>query len=236
MRLKKMMIPVGALVFALGAGGRSEAAQRGDQRDRGGRQNQGQAQQSGRERDQGTATRERERRGDYNPLRVEPSQRDSRRDDRNQGGKARLWRGDDRVLRSDGRGGWGYLAPRDVPRPRAFRHDYQSGGYPSVYFGLGSGYGYGSPYDGRVYGYSAPIYGSRLYYGDVRLQVRPRDAAVYVDGYYAGIVDNFDGVFQRLTLPAGPHQIEIEAPGLEPRVFDIYVDPTRTVNLRADLF
>ena len=40
----------------------------------------------------------------------------------------------------------------------------------------------------------------RIYYGDVRLMVRPRDAAVYVDGYYAGVVDDFDGVFQRLTL------------------------------------
>ena len=39
---------------------------------------------------------------------------------------------------------------------------------------------------------------------------RPRDAAVYVDGYYAGIVDDFDGVFQRLTLEVGPHRIELE--------------------------
>ena len=65
---------------------------------------------------------------------------------------------------------------------------------------------------------------------------RPRDAAVYVDGYYAGIVDDFDGVFQRLTLEVGPHAIEIDADGLEPRYFDIYVDPARTVDLRADLY
>jgi hypothetical protein len=106
-----------------------------------------------------------------------------------------------------------------------------------LYFGWGSGYRYGSPYSGRVYGYRAPApaYDSYVYYGDVRLQVHPRDAAVYVDGYYAGVVDNFDGVFQRLTLEAGPHRIELEAPGFEPQSYDVYVDPTRTVNLRSDM-
>ena len=36
---------------------------------------------------------------------------------------------------------------------------------------------------------------------DVRIQVTPkelRDTAVYVDGFYAGVVDDFDGVFQAL--------------------------------------
>ncbi len=120
-----------------------------------------------------------------------------------------------------------------VRRPRY----YGPGGNFSVYFGLGNGYLYGSPYAGRVYGYAAPrAYGSSIYYGDLRLQVRPRHAAVYVDGYYAGIVDDFDGVFQRLTLEVGPHEIEIEAPGHEPQAFDVYIDPARTVNLRADLY
>ncbi|MBS1818191.1 MAG: PEGA domain-containing protein [Acidobacteria bacterium] len=96
---------------------------------------------------------------------------------------------------------------------------------------------YGSPWSGRVYGYRAPYsYGARIYYGDVRLLVQPRDAAVYVDGYYAGIVDNFDGVFQRLTLEVGPHTIELDAPGLEPRFYDIYVDPARTTTIHDDLF
>jgi hypothetical protein len=115
------------------------------------------------------------------------------------------------------------------------RHYYGSGGHFSVYFGLGTGYRYGVPYSGRVYGYIPPVYRARPVYGDVRLDVRPRDAAVYVDGYYAGVVDNFDGVFQHLTLSVGQHEIEIAAPGLEPRFFDISVDPARTISLRADL-
>jgi len=129
-----------------------------------------------------------------------------------------------------------YPAPRVLGPGRRPRY-YGSGGNFSVYFGLGSGYLYGSPYSGRVYGYAGPrSYGSRIYYGDLRLQVRPRNAAVYVDGYYAGIVDDFDGVFQRLTLEVGPHEIELDAPGLEPQVFDVYIDPARTVNLRSDLY
>lgn len=125
--------------------------------------------------------------------------------------------------------------------PRVYRaaprRYYGSGGNYSIYFGWGSGYLYGSQWSGRVYGYRAPYaYGARLYYGDVRLMVQPRDAAVYVDGYYAGVVDNFDGVFQRLTLESGPHTIELEAPGLEPQVYDVYVDPLRTTTIRTDLF
>ncbi len=130
-----------------------------------------------------------------------------------------------------------YYAPHVLPRHYAPRRYHGSGGLLSIYFGLGSGYRYGSPYYGRVYGYrnQSIAYGSYRYYGDLRLKVNPRDAAVYVDGYYAGIVDNFDGFFQRLTLEAGPHTIEIEAPGLESQVFDVYVDPSRTIDLHADL-
>lgn len=128
-----------------------------------------------------------------------------------------------------------YSSPRYIPGGR--RHYYGTGGRYSVYFGLGSGYLYDAPWSGRVYGYVGPsVYGRSVYYGDVRLQVRPRDAEVYVDGYYAGIVDDFDGVFQRLTLEVGPHQIEIAAPGLEPQFFDVYVDARRTVDIRSDLY
>jgi PEGA domain len=132
-----------------------------------------------------------------------------------------------------------YSPPRIIsPRRVAPRRYYGPGGYGSAYFGWGSGYRFGSPYSGRVYGYLAPslAYGTYRYFGDVRLLVRPRHAQVYVDGYYAGIVDDFDGVFQRLTLEAGPHEIEIAAPGFESQFFDVYVDPTRTVDLYGDLY
>ena len=126
----------------------------------------------------------------------------------------------------------------DYGRRSSRTHYYGSGGYGSLYFWLGSGYRYGSSYSGRVYGYRGRSagYGSYQYYGDVRLLVKPRDAEVYVDGYYAGIVDSFDGFFQRLTLEVGPHEIEISAPGLESMVYNVYVDPTRTVDVHGDLY
>ena len=171
-------------------------------------------------------------RGDYRDYRTDRDRDNDRYRDNNRNRDNDRYRnnGGYRDYRNDGPGYRSYGS-----RP-AQRHYYGPGGNFSVYFGWGNGYLYGSPYAGRVYGYVGPrAYGSRIYYGDIRLQVRPRNAAVYVDGYYAGIVDDFDGVFQRLTLEVGPHEIELEAPGLEPQYFDVYIDPARTVNLRTDL-
>jgi len=138
-----------------------------------------------------------------------------------------------------------YDGPRGYVRPLPRRGYSAPRGRVELYFGWGSGYRYGSPYSGRVYGYLAPVpsygygaygsYGGR-FYGDVRLEVRPRNAAVYVDGYYSGIVDDFDGIFQRLTIEVGPHRIDIEAPGFEPQSFDVYVDAERTIGVHADLY
>jgi hypothetical protein len=69
-----------------------------------------------------------------------------------------------------------------------------------------------------------PIYAQyprgRYYYGSswasARVEVKPRDAQVYLDGYFVGIVDQFDGVFQRLDLPTGEHDLEIYLKGFRP--------------------
>lgn len=71
--------------------------------------------------------------------------------------------------------------------------------------------------------------------GGVRLQMRPRDAEVLVDGYYAGHVDDFDGVFQSIRLAPGGHKIEVRMPGFETRVFDVHVQPDRTLTIKEDL-
>jgi hypothetical protein len=98
------------------------------------------------------------------------------------------------------------------------------GGYYAVAPGYYAG-GYGAVYSGP-YGWSI---------GGVRLKVKPRDAEVYVDGYYAGIVDDFDGTWQQLRLDDGGHRIEIRKPGLQPLTFDVMVQPGRTVTYRGDL-
>ena len=66
--------------------------------------------------------------------------------------------------------------------------------------------------------------------------MRPRTAQVFVDGYYAGRVDDFDGAFQALTLEEGPHTIRIEEPGYEPLEFSVRIFAGRKMSYRADLF
>src|SRR5262245_22712637 len=53
--------------------------------------------------------------------------------------------------------------------------------------------------------YPLPPYGHRYAApdGSLRLEVKPREAEVYIDGYYAGTVDDFDGTFQRLRVVPG---------------------------------
>jgi hypothetical protein len=110
-------------------------------------------------------------------------------------------------------------------------YPYTGYGYngPDPYFGYGSGYGSG---------YASGYYSnqpSTFDMGSVRLKVRPRDAQVFVDGSYAGVVNDFDGVFQELRLSQGGHKIEVRMPGFESAFFDVYVQPGRTIDLREDL-
>jgi len=104
------------------------------------------------------------------------------------------------------------------------------------YRGYGN-YGYG-PYGYPSYGYSGygyPSSYSAFADGDLRLKVKPRDAQVFVDGYYVGIVDDFDGVFQRLHLPSGPHRIEVRAPGFETLTFDVQIRFDETTKFEGNL-
>jgi hypothetical protein len=48
---------------------------------------------------------------------------------------------------------------------------------------------------------------------DVRVLVTPKNAGVYVDGYYAGVVGDFNGLFERLPLPPYEHEIVIYLEG-----------------------
>lgn len=150
------------------------------------------------------------------------------------------------------------VSPRVIVRAPYRSYYYRPGfslgiyaGYP--YYGYGYPYGYyGSPYGyygypGYAYrGYGYPVYGGYEYggygsvsgrayggYGGVRIQDAPPDAQVFADGYYAGIVDDFDGPFQHLDLEPGPHSIEVRIPGAPPISFDVNVQPGRTVTVHA---
>jgi hypothetical protein len=117
---------------------------------------------------------------------------------------------------------------------------YYGGFYPWGYAGLGfGGYfaGYYGYYDPSLYGgYYAPTYIPSGYdEGTLRLKVKPRDGMVYVDGYYAGRVDEFDGVFQRLHIDPGPHHIQIRADGYDPLDVDIQIQGNRDMSYSGEL-
>jgi PEGA domain len=101
--------------------------------------------------------------------------------------------------------------------------------YPWGYAGLG----FWPAYD-PWYGYPVRYYSPRDE-GRLRLKIKPREASVYVDGYYAGHVDDFDGTFQSLPLEPGPYRIEIRADGYAPYFFDVRVLPDRTLTYTATL-
>ncbi len=100
-------------------------------------------------------------------------------------------------------------------------------------------YGYGSYYDPYIYpaapyGYYNPIPGRP--YGGLRITGVPRDAQVFADGYYVGVVNDFDGIFHHLNLEAGPHHIEIRDPSFQPIAFDVIVRPGETITYRAEMY
>lgn len=108
------------------------------------------------------------------------------------------------------------------------------GYYGPGYYGY-SGYGYGYPY-GYRYGYPGYVtVAPGRVHGGVRIDIGERDAEVYVDGYYAGIVDDFDGALQQINLEPGPHHLEIVREGFEPMSFDVNVEAGRTVRYRTEL-
>lgn len=157
-----------------------------------------------------------------------------------------------------------YVSRPYVARPDYGGHDYDRHDYGRPYYGvphysarpyvfrprwsIGFGFfaGYPVPYD-YVYPYPVPVYGyaapsapvvvgpGSTQYGGVSLEVSPSDASVYVDGGYAGLVRDFDGTEQTLTLANGRHQIEISAPGYEPMMVDVDTVPGQIVPYRGDL-
>lgn len=144
--------------------------------------------------------------------------------------------------------GWGYWGGYNNCY---WGYGYNCFGSPWGYGGFGLGYFYYNPswwpYDSS-YGYGGYGYGdygsmggfggggysqSRL--GGVRLKVQPNTASVYVDGYYAGRVDDFDNTFQKLGLTLGVHRLEISAPGYLPLVVELNVRDWDTMKYQGRL-
>ena len=129
------------------------------------------------------------------------------------------------------------LTPPSQPSP-SYYDPYGYGGYDG-------GGGYGAGYGGYYGGYYDPWYGgyptspqsaySSNDEGALRLKVRPREAEVFVDGYFVGVVDDFDGIFQRLHVDSGPHRIEVRAQGYEPLAFEVRITPDHTTTYQGEM-
>jgi hypothetical protein len=97
------------------------------------------------------------------------------------------------------------------PYPYLYPYQYPIGGYPYPY---PYGFRYGEPESA------------------MRLDVTPKEAEVFVDGYYAGIVDDFDGVFQRLRVPPGQHEITLYREGYRTVHQTVYLTADSTFKVR----
>jgi len=153
------------------------------------------------------------------------------------------------------------LTDAERRHPRASRRGSGGGYYPGYpgwgggyYPGWGGWYGYYPPYYYSSWAYWWPYagYGYPGYWGgpwgagavytyvqsdrgSIRVLVDPPDARVYVDGYYAGVVDDFDGLFQRLHVAPGRHEIEVKLAGYKTYRVRVYVGSGSTIKLDHEL-
>ena len=129
-------------------------------------------------------------------------------------------------------------------------YPYYPWGFWGPGYGFGLGYLYYDPwFSSYGYGYGDPGYysggggGSGGYSvsqsyrenGSLRLKINPKQAEIFVDGYYVGVVDSFDGAFQKLGIEGGSHKIELKAEGYEPAEFEVLITPGETVTYKGDL-
>jgi PEGA domain-containing protein len=122
-------------------------------------------------------------------------------------------------------------ARADAQWRRGPRRVVVAGGYYDPFFAYDPWFGYyGYPYGPYPYPYYGYDPGS-----SVRVEVKPKDAEVYVDGYYAGVVDDFDGVFQRLPVYPGEHEIELYLDGYRPVKQKVYTAAGRTFKLKYEM-
>jgi hypothetical protein len=115
-------------------------------------------------------------------------------------------------------------------------HRYHSGYFyrPYYYPYFGFGYGWGYPYYG--YGVAYPYYSGYYYgYGEVKLEVKPKDAQVFLDGDYVGTVDEFNSWYQKMNVEPGKHRIVIREQGYQPYTMDLRVLPGQSYKIKEQM-
>jgi|SoiMethySBSTD1v2_1073268.scaffolds.fasta_scaffold1464962_2 hypothetical protein len=92
-------------------------------------------------------------------------------------------------------------------------------GFYGVYGGWGP---WGSYYGMYPYGPSN--------FGQVKIDTGSKDAAVFINGHFAGTV----GQLKTMTMRSGDYDIEVREPGRQPFQAQIFVVPGKTMKLRPD--
>lgn len=146
----------------------------------------------------------------------------------------------DRYGNDYGRSGYGGYYGGYYGYPYYYYNPYAYWGYGDPSYGWGLGYGYGYGYGNYYSYYPGRAYGGGYAYRDggaaqIRTLVDPPKARVYVDGYYAGIADDFDGMLQRLNVSPGRHDITFKLEGYTSHTFFVYANGGETLKLRVDL-
>jgi hypothetical protein len=150
--------------------------------------------------------------------------------------------------------GGGYRGYYGGYHPYYYSPYFSNGFYASFYYGLGYypyywNFAYGYPgYYGAYGGYGAygayggyPCCGypnAAYAYGGwstARLEMKPREAQVFVDGYYVGTINDFDGVFQRLDIPVGQHELSVYLPGYQTWSQQVLFRPGESYHYKGDL-
>src|SRR5262245_29990876 len=104
---------------------------------------------------------------------------------------------------------------------------YYAGYYPSYGYGYYPQYGPYPPYGGYYPRYEAAV--------DLRVQVTPRHAEVYLDGNLVGRVDDFDGTWQRLRVPYGEHEIAVYLEGYQTIHQKMYFRPGESYKIQQPM-
>jgi hypothetical protein len=137
----------------------------------------------------------------------------------------------------------GEAVPRVGPQPPHARPPiYPTDVYPPVIYrdpwplywlyGIGFGFPVWPPV------FEAPLPRPDQVFGDegaLKVRVTPRTAKVYVDGYFVGLVDDFDGTFQKLKLTSGRHRVEFRAEGYETAVVEMLISSGKTITFTGDM-
>ena len=71
--------------------------------------------------------------------------------------------------------------------------------------------------------------------GKLKTEIKPSEAAVWIDGKFVGHADRFNGPGQTLSLPAGDHDIRISLVYYQDYETKVTIEPNRTTVIKQQL-